>query len=95
MSVELRPKLIGARIKRVEDPRLLTGQGVYVDDRRAVRMLHIAFRRSDYSHARIVNIDTSAAKKIPGVFGVFTHLDIEPIATSVRATSRTKNYHAT
>ena len=85
MSVELRPKLIGARVKRVEDPRLLTGQGAYVDDRRATRLLHIAFRRSDYSHARIVSIDTSAAKKLPGVFGVFTCVDIEPLATSVRS----------
>ena len=56
-EVHARPKLIGARIKRTEDPRLLTGQGAYTDDRQLSRVLHAAFRRSDQSHARIRAID--------------------------------------
>jgi aerobic carbon-monoxide dehydrogenase large subunit len=95
MSVEVRPKLIGARIKRVEDPRLLTGQGSFVDDRQPARTLHVAFRRSDHSHARITNIETSAAAAIPGVFGIFTAADMNSMAKPVRATSRSKDYHAT
>jgi len=95
MSLEVRPKLIGARVKRIEDPRLLTGQGSFVDDRHPSRMLHLAFRRSDHSHARIKNIATSAAAKMPGVVGVFTAADMTLIAKPVRATSRTKDYHAT
>ena len=42
----LRPRIIGARIKRVEDPRLLTGEGSFADDRRCPGALHLAFRRS-------------------------------------------------
>src|SRR5258708_6671127 len=95
MSVEVRPKLIGARIKRVEDPRLLTGQGSFVDDRQPARMLHVAFRRSDHSHARIINIETSAAGRMPGVFAVFTAADMDSMAKPVRATSRSKDYRAT
>ncbi|MFX8308859.1 hypothetical protein ABTL21_19740, partial [Acinetobacter baumannii] len=45
-----RPKMVGARVKRTEDPRLLTGNGSYVDDRQSAGMLHVAFRRSDHSH---------------------------------------------
>ena len=51
-----RPKIIGARVKRTEDPRLLTGHGSFVDDRQ-VNALHVAFRRSEHAHARIVKID--------------------------------------
>ena len=47
----LRPKHIGARVKRVEDPRLLIGQGAFADDRDTTGSLHIAFRRSDHAHA--------------------------------------------
>ncbi len=56
---DLRPKSIGARIKRVEDPRLLTGQGAFADDRVTPGALHAAFRRSDHAHARIVRVDTA------------------------------------
>ena len=48
-----RPKIIGARIRRTEDPRLLTGLGSYTDDRQVARLLHVAFRRSEHAHARI------------------------------------------
>ena len=63
---DARPKIIGARVQRVEDPRLLTGHGSYVDDRKVPGLLHVAFRRSEHAHARIAGIDMSAAAAIPG-----------------------------
>ncbi|BAT61499.1 caffeine dehydrogenase subunit alpha [Variibacter gotjawalensis] len=87
----VRPKNIGARIKRVEDPRLLTGQGSYADDRQTPRALHVAFRRSDQSHARIVSIDTEAAAAMPGVFAVLTADDFANVPL-IQATSRMKDY---
>ena len=95
-SVELgiRPKNVGSRIKRVEDPRLLTGQGSYTDDRALPFELHLAFRRSDQSHARILSVDTKDAAALPGVFGIFTAEDFPDLAP-LRATSRMENYHPT
>ncbi len=69
-------KIIGKRVKRVEDPRLLTGAALFVDDVNLPHMLHAAFLRSDYAHARILSIDTSQAKEIPGVVGVYTAEDM-------------------
>jgi carbon-monoxide dehydrogenase large subunit len=43
-EIHARPKIIGARIKRSEDPRLLTGLGAYTDDRQVMRLLQVAFR---------------------------------------------------
>jgi CO/xanthine dehydrogenase Mo-binding subunit len=56
---------IGEPIKRNEDPRLLTGKALFVDDVNITGMLHAAFLRSDYAHARIKGIDTSAARERP------------------------------
>ena len=69
-------KVIGQRVKRVEDPRLLTGQALFVGDVNLPEMLHAAFFRSDYAHAKLISIDTSQAKKIPGVVGVYTAEDM-------------------
>jgi carbon-monoxide dehydrogenase large subunit len=66
------PKLVGERIKRREDPRLIQGRGTYVDDIKLPGMLHLAFKRSDIAHGRIVSIDTSEAEKMRGVEAVFT-----------------------
>ena len=63
---------IGRAMKRVEDPRLIKGIGTYVDDLRLPGLLHACILRSPYAHARIQRIDTTAAKAIPGVVGVFT-----------------------
>jgi carbon-monoxide dehydrogenase large subunit len=94
-DLDLRPKLIGARIKRTEDPRLLTGLGSFVDDRQAAGVLHVAFRRSDHAHARIRSIDTAAAQAAPGVAAVFTSTDFEKTVKPLRAVSRMKGYYAT
>ncbi|HET7912879.1 MAG TPA: xanthine dehydrogenase family protein molybdopterin-binding subunit, partial [Pseudolabrys sp.] len=87
-------KIVGASVKRTEDPRLLTGLGSYTDDRQVARTLHVAFRRSDQSHARICAIDCNAARAAPGVLAVFTAEDLSDIKPLV-ASSRMANYYAT
>jgi carbon-monoxide dehydrogenase large subunit len=69
-------KYVGQRITRNEDPRLLTGQALFVDDVHLPGMLHAAFLRSDHAHARIISIDTSAALARPGVVAVYTAQDM-------------------
>src|SRR5271154_7348973 len=94
-EIHARPKIVGARIKRTEDPRLLTGLGSFTDDRQAAGVLHAAFRRSDQSHARIRAIDCAAARAAPGVVAVFTAEDLADAVKPVFATSRMANYYAT
>src|SRR5262249_60532530 len=89
---QTRPKHVGARVKRTEDPRLLTGRGSYVDDRQVHGMLHVAFCRSDQAHAHIVSIDASAARARPGVVAVLTAADIMDPAVAVHALSRMAGY---
>jgi carbon-monoxide dehydrogenase large subunit len=67
--------LIGARVKRVEDPRLVTGAAKYLDDLKLHGVAHVAILRSPYAHARIKGILTDAARAHPGVIGVFTGSD--------------------
>jgi len=69
----------GASIKRSEDPRILTGAGRYVDDIKLPGMLHAAFVRSPLAHARVVSVDVSAARALPGVVAVFTGAELEEI----------------
>jgi len=69
-------RYFGERIKRNEDPRLLTGQGLYVDDVNLPNMLHVAFVRSPYAHAKINNIDVSQALQREGVVAVYTANDL-------------------
>ncbi|HEX4840718.1 MAG TPA: xanthine dehydrogenase family protein molybdopterin-binding subunit, partial [bacterium] len=69
-------KLFGAKIKRREDPRLVTGNATYTDDVKLPAMLHAAFVRSPHAHARIRRVDTSEARKAPGVVAVFTGADL-------------------
>jgi len=71
------PGLVGARLRRIEDPRLLAGRGTYMDDLALPRMLEAAVLRSPYAHARIRSIDTAAARGLPGVFDVLTGADLE------------------
>src|SRR6516162_4518025 len=63
---------IGRSMKRVEDPRLLTGHGSYADDIHLPGMALAAVLRSPHAHARIKSIDTSRAKALPGVILVMT-----------------------
>ncbi len=66
----------GARINRIEDGRLVTGRGTYVDDVTRPGMLHATFVRSPFARARLGGIDTSAALEVRGVHGVFTAEDL-------------------
>ena len=65
-------RFFGQPILRNEDPQLLTGQALFVDDVQLPEMLHAAFVRSTYAHARIVNIDVSKALQREGVVAVYT-----------------------
>src|SRR5689334_12441592 len=67
----------GASIKRSEDPRILTGAGRYVDDIKLPGMLHAAFVRSPMAHARVLSVDVSAARALPGVVAVLTGAEVE------------------
>jgi carbon-monoxide dehydrogenase large subunit len=68
-------KAIGQPLRRKEDLRLLAGEGRFADDMRAARMAHAAMVRSPYPHARIVSIDVSLARAVPGVLAVLTGED--------------------
>lgn len=71
------PEWMGARMERKEDLRLVTGQGKYLGDIVLPGMLHAVFVRSEYAHARILGIDTSAALELPGVMAVLTGEDFK------------------
>ncbi|MGH2391506.1 MAG: xanthine dehydrogenase family protein molybdopterin-binding subunit [Chloroflexota bacterium] len=70
-------KLMGARVRRKEDPRLITGRSTYVGDVRLLDIGHVAFLRSTQAHARIVGIDTAAAAALPGVIAVLTGAELQ------------------
>lgn len=95
MEPEIQTKLVGTRVKRTEDPRLLSGHGCYVDDKQVAGVLHIAFRRSDQSHARIKGIDYAEALKLPGIVAIFTADDMESMVKPILATSKMPDYHPT
>src|SRR5499433_3260459 len=71
-------RLMGAEIKRKEDPRLITGTSAYVGDLSLPGLHHVAFVRSPHAHARIRRIDASAALRRPGVVAVVTGADLKP-----------------
>jgi carbon-monoxide dehydrogenase large subunit len=75
---EPKPKVcgVGHSLKRKEDERFLRGRGTYIDDVSLPRMLHMAILRSPVAHARIVSIDSSAARALPGVVAVITGQDL-------------------
>src|SRR5215471_2554844 len=68
---------IGHSLRRLEDPRFLTGQGRYVDDISRPGQLHGIVLRSPHGHAAIDVIDTASARAMPGVRGVFTAGDLD------------------
>jgi carbon-monoxide dehydrogenase large subunit len=69
---------VGRRVKRHEDRRLLTGMGHFADDMDAVGQLYCAIKRSAHAHARIVHVDTSRAREVPGVLAVISGADAVP-----------------
>ncbi len=75
---------VGARVPRIEDRGFLTGAGCYVDDISPDGVLHTAFLRSSHAHARIVSIDCTAARAVPGVHAVYTLADLGPVLVRQR-----------
>jgi aerobic carbon-monoxide dehydrogenase large subunit len=73
-------RFVGQSVKRREDPRLLAGRGRYADDISLPGQLHIAFLRSDVAAGRILSIDTTEARALPGVRAVLTGADLNAIS---------------
>jgi len=87
--------MIGARVPRLEDRRLLTGQGRFVADLALPGMLHAAFVRSPHAHARLAALDVSRAIAAPGVAAALTGDDLAADAPPLRAPSRMRDHVAT
>jgi carbon-monoxide dehydrogenase large subunit len=79
----------GQSVRRFEDPRLLTGQGSYVDDMTLPGLLHAVVLRSLHAHAVIRSIDVSAASRLPGIVVVFTAADIQELAVQIPTRTNT------
>jgi aerobic carbon-monoxide dehydrogenase large subunit len=69
----------GTSVKRSEDPRILSGGGRYIGDLKLPGMLHAAFVRSPMAHARVLSVDASAARALPGVIAVLTGAELEAV----------------
>ena len=68
--------ILGNRVQRVEDPRMLTVGGTYVEDV-PIEAAWVHFVRSEFAHGRILSYEVDDAKKVPGVLGVFTGEDLD------------------
>ena len=79
-AVETNGKWVGQALRRKEDPRMITGRGNYVDDMTVSGMLYMHVVRSSEAHAKITSIDTSGAREVPGIYGVFTADDLDVAA---------------
>lgn len=71
-------RLTGAPLRRVEDPRLLRGQGRFLDDLGLPGLLRVVFVRSPHAHAAVHGVDAAAARRVPGVVAVVTAADLHP-----------------
>src|ERR1700730_15812599 len=71
-------QMVGASVKRREDPRLVTGTGSYVDDSPQTAVGHMHVIRSSEAHARSLGIETARAKEADGVIAIFTGKDLKP-----------------
>src|SRR5687767_2217790 len=68
--------MVGASVRRHEDPKLVTGSGTYVDDIKLPGMLYIGIVRSPYAHARVTNVDLSQLKQQAGIVAALSGADI-------------------
>ncbi|HET7466531.1 MAG TPA: molybdopterin cofactor-binding domain-containing protein [Candidatus Dormibacteraeota bacterium] len=80
-------QLVGAKIHRREDPRLITGHGHYLDDFTRQGTVYASFVRSPFAHARVKSIDVTDASKAPGVVGVYTARDFKGQLTGTHPTT--------
>lgn len=76
-------KMVGARVRRKEDPRLITGSSTYVDDVQLPGMLHAYIVRSMEPHGTITGYDIEAAREMPGVVGIVTGDDLERLFKNI------------
>ncbi len=74
-----RTPYIGQSVPRVEDGKYLRGTGQYVDDISLPGMLHVAFVRSPFAHAKVTRVDAEAARALPGVLDIIVPADVEGI----------------
>lgn len=81
-------KMVGARVRRKEDPRLITGSSTYVDDVQLPGILHAAFVRSPYPHGILNGVDTAAAEAAPGVIAVITASNLHDYLASADTLAR-------
>jgi aerobic carbon-monoxide dehydrogenase large subunit len=85
----VRGSILGADVRRTEDPRFVTGSAAYLDDTTVDGALWAVMVRSAVPHGRIASIDTTAAEGLPGVAGVFTAVDLDLGPMPVEATGGT------
>ena len=83
MTLHVDGAVIGRRLPRKEDARLLTGRGTFVDDVVFPGMLHVAFVRSSIARGRIRSLDISIARDLPGVLAVLTATEIDRFNASL------------
>jgi carbon-monoxide dehydrogenase large subunit len=77
-------RFVGQRVPRTEDARFLTGHGKFVDDVVVPGVLHCAFARSDLARGRLVSVDVSAAREMPGVVAVYVAGDLDDMVGDIR-----------
>ena len=78
-------RFVGQRVPRTEDARFLTGHGTFVDDVHVPGVLHCAFARSDIARGRLLSVDVSAARDMPGVVAVYTAGDLDGMVHDMRS----------
>src|SRR5215472_5549263 len=88
-------KLVGARVRRLEDRRFLLGCGAYVADYLPRGTLHVAFLRSEHAHARIISVDAGAPRAAPGVIAIVTGKEMRALARPIVAASTMPGYKET
>jgi carbon-monoxide dehydrogenase large subunit len=76
-------RYVGQAMKRFEDPRLVTGNGTFVEDLTLPDMLHAAVARSQHAHARLRGVEVAAARSVPGVVAVLTGADIAGVLPGI------------
>jgi aerobic carbon-monoxide dehydrogenase large subunit len=79
MNAEPKKPVVGQSVERLEDPPLVIGRGAYAGDINFPHQLYMRIVRSAHAHGRIVSIDTTAARALPGVFAVWTAADIADV----------------
>ncbi len=94
MRCDAPPDLVGARVPRVEDPRLLAGGGAYVDDLQLPGMLQLDILRSPHAHARICELDVGLARALPGVVAVYTGRELARFLKPVPSAGGMQGFNA-